>query len=109
MLNNETTIKTITRENIIKDIAKKFQQCDIDTVRMIYDVLEDKIRQYLSMANSEQNVKIKLFEGISIQGEYIQEQTKVNNLNGKAMLVSSRIKPKVYVTRTYCDKLNNKR
>lgn len=107
-MNNKITTNTITKEKIIKDLAKNGNLYDIDTIRMIYKELENNIKNYLTMATPEQNVKIKLFEGMVVQGEYIQEQTKVNNLTGKTMIVPSRIKPKVAITRTYCDKLNDK-
>ncbi|MBQ9657191.1 MAG: HU family DNA-binding protein [Clostridia bacterium] len=109
-MNNEITTKTITitKDKLIRDIAKNGRLYDIDTIRMIYNELENNIRQYLSMTTNEQNIKIKLFEGMTIQGEYAPEQTKVNNLTGKQMTISSRIKPKVNITRTYCQKLNSK-
>lgn len=101
--------KIITKDKIIKDLAKNGRLYDIDVIRMIYKELENNIKKYLSMTTPEQDVKIKLFEGMVVQGEYIQEQTKVNNLTGKEMTIPSRIKPKVAITRTYCDKLNSKR
>ena len=78
-MNNKITTNTITKEKIIKDLAKNGNLYDIDTIRMIYKELENNIKNYLTMATPEQNVKIKLFEGMVVQGEYIQEQTKVNN------------------------------
>lgn len=97
----------ITKDKIIKDIAKNSKLYDINTVRMVYNDLENNIKKYLALTTSEQDVKIKLFEGITIQGEYIPEKTKINNLNGKQVTISSRIKPKVNITRTYCEKLNS--
>ena len=58
--------------------------------------------------NEEQDVCIKLFEGISLDGIYVPEKTKTNNLTGKTNLVKSKIKPKFTITRSYCEKLNNK-
>ena len=107
-MKNKKIINIVTKEKIIKDIAKNGRLYDIDTIRMIYKELENNIKEYLSMVAPEQNVKIKLFEGIVIQAEYVSEKTKVNNLTGKTMVISSRIKPKVNITRTYCDKLNSK-
>ena len=36
------------------------------------------------------------------------EKTKKNNLTGKTEFVSSKIKPKFNITRSYCEKLNRK-
>ena len=98
----------ITKDKIIKDKEKNGKTYDIDNIRMIYNDLENNIKKYLSLTTSEKNVKIKLFEGITIQGEYIPEQTKINNLTGKEVTTPNRIKPKVNITRTYCEKLNSK-
>lgn len=77
-------------------------------VKDIYDILESSIFEYLSSVDEEQDVCIKLFEGISLDGTYVEEKTKKNNLTGKVNLVPSKIKPKFNITRSYCDKLNEK-
>ena len=59
------------------------------------------------MVNDERDVCIKLFEGISLDGKYVPEKTKRNNLTGETNFVESKIKPKFNITRSYCDKLNN--
>ena len=51
---------------------------------------------------------IKLFEGMSLDGVYVPEKTKKNNLTGQMNFVDSRIKPKFNITRSYREKLNNK-
>ena len=77
-------------------------------VKDIYDILESSIFEHLSSVDEEQDVCIKLFEGISLDGTYVEEKTKKNNLTGKVNLVPSKIKPKFNITRSYCDKLNDK-
>lgn len=77
-------------------------------VKDIYDILESSIFEHLSSVDEEQDVCIKLFEGISLDGTYVEEKTKKNNLTGKVNLVPSKIKPKFNITRSYCDKLNEK-
>ena len=36
------------------------------------------------------------------------EKAKKNNLTGQVSLVESKVKPKFNITRSYCEKLNNK-
>lgn len=95
-----------TKENLIKDIAKQTNK-NISDVRDIYNALEKDVFDILSSVSEDQNVCIKLFEGISLDGIYIPEKTKKNNLTGKTSFVESKIKPKFNVTRSYCEKLNN--
>lgn len=58
--------KIITKDKIIKDLAKNGRLYDIDVIRMIYKELENNIKKYLSMTTPEQDVKIKLFEGMVV-------------------------------------------
>jgi len=99
-------IKKITKENLIKDIAKQTNNDMLD-IKNIYNTLEDMIFDILSSVNDSQDVNIRLFEGISLNGVYIPEKEKKNNLTGKTSLVESKIKPKFNITRSYCEKLNN--
>lgn len=96
-----------TKESLIKEIAKQTNKniCDI---RNIYNTLEKNIFDILSSVDMNNDVCIKLFEGISLDGKYISEKTKKNNLTGKESFVESKIKPKFNITRSYCEKLNNK-
>lgn len=95
-----------TKEKIIKDIAKRTGSAICD-IRNFYNALEDIIFDTLSLVEEEQNVCIRLFEGISLDGTYIPEKTKKNNLTGKVSFVRSKIKPKFNITRSYCEKLNS--
>ena len=97
----------ITKENIIKDIARQTNKSVYDT-RNFYNALENIIFDLLCTANERQDICIRLFEGISLDGKYIPEKTKKNNLTGEVNLVESKIKPKFNITRTYCEKLNDK-
>ena len=62
----------------------------------------------MSSTNENQDVCIRLFEGISLDGKYIPEKTKKNNLTGEVGLIHSKIKPKFNITRSYSEKLNDK-
>ena len=97
----------ITKENLIKDIAKQTNK-NIGDVKDIYNTLEETIFDILSSVDMNGDISIRLFEGISLDGIYIPEKTKQNNLTGKVSLVESKIKPKFNITRSYCEKLNDK-
>ena len=95
-----------TKEKLIKEIAKQTDK-SVSDVRVFYNSLENIIFNTLSSVDEEQDVCIRLFEGISLNGSYACEKTKTNNLTGEVKLVKSKIKPKFYITRNYCEKLNN--
>lgn len=97
----------ITKEGLIRNIAKNTNN-NIYDVREIYNALENIIFDTLYSVDEKQDVCIRLFEGISLDGKYISEKTKRNNLTGKLSIVESKIKPKFNITRNYCEKLNNK-
>lgn len=97
----------ITKENLIKEIAGKTNK-NVNNVKDVYNALEKTIFDILSSVNANENVSIRLFEGISLDGTYVSEKTKKNNLTGKESFVESKIKPKFNITRSYCEKLNNK-
>lgn len=95
----------ITKDNLIKDIAKLTNK-NISDVKDVYNALEKDVFDILSSVNEDKDFCIKLFEGISLNGTYISEQTKKNNLTGKVSFVESKIKPKCNITRSYIEKLN---
>lgn len=95
----------ITKETLIRDVAKQTNKSIVD-VKDIYNALEKTIFDILSSVDVNGDISIRLFEGISLDGIYIPEKTKQNNLTGKVNLVESKIKPKFAITRSYCEKLN---
>ena len=97
----------ITKEALIKDIAKQTNK-NVNDVKDIYNTLERTIFDIISSVDANGDVTIKLFEGISLDGSYISEKTKKNNLTGETSFVESKIKPKFKITRSYCEKLNDK-
>lgn len=100
-----STNKTTTREQLIRSIVKE-SKVDMDSVRLAYNCLEGKVQKLLAETTPEQDVKVKLFEGITIEGKYIPETVKINNLTGKEITYKAKIKPTVKVSRRYGEKLN---
>lgn len=97
----------ITKEKIIKDIARQTNKTVYDT-KNFYNALENIIFDALCSADENQDVCVRLFEGISLDGRYVPEKTKKNNLTGQVSLVGGKIKPKFNITRSYCEKLKEK-
>lgn len=100
-------LKVIKKEKLIRDIAKQTNN-NISNVKAIYNTLESVIYETLSSVDENEDVCIRLFEGITLDGKYVSEKTKKNNLTGETHFVQSKIKPKFNITRSYCEKLNNK-
>ena len=105
MSNNEDKNKvTYTKDMLIKQVARK---CNfrIDQVKEIYNLIEEEVFEVLSTTTPDTDVSVRMFEGYTIDSTFVPEKTKVNNLTGKPMTTASKIKPKVTITRNYCDKL----
>ena len=96
---------TISKKKLVKSIRNSHTKT---VIRSVYNLLENIIFDSLSSVDKKQDVCIRLFEGISLDGVYIPEKTKKNNLTGEVNLVESKIKPKFNITRSYCEKLNDK-
>lgn len=96
----------ITKDRLIRNIAKQSKH-NIQDVRDMYNALENIVFDSLSSVDANQDVCVRLFEGISLDGVYVSEKTKLNNLTGKTSFVESKIKPKCNITRSYCEKLND--
>ena len=95
----------ISKKKLIKSIRNSHTK---SVVKNVYNILEDFIFESLSTVGRKQDVCIRLFEGISLDGKFVSEKTKKNNLTGETGFVKSKIKPKFNITRSYCEKLNNK-
>lgn len=96
---------TISKKKLIKSIKNSHTK---SVIKDVYNLIENTIFNCLCTVNRKQDVSIKLFEGISLDGTYASEKTKKNNLTGEVNFVESKIKPKFNITRSYCEKLNNK-
>lgn len=95
----------ISKKKLIKSIRNYHTK---SVIKDVYGLLEEIIFNYLSSVDKKQDVCVRLFEGISLDGKYVFEKTKKNNLTGEVGFVESKIKPKFNITRSYCEKLNNK-
>lgn len=55
----------VSQKKLVKSIRSSHTK---NVVKDVYDVLEDSIFEYLSSVDKEQDICIKLFEGISLDG-----------------------------------------
>ena len=95
----------ISKKRLIKSIRNSHTKT---VIKDVYSILENVIFDSLSSVDKKQDVCIRLFEGVSLDGKYVSEKTKKNNLTGETSFVGSKIKPKFNITRSYCEKLINK-
>lgn len=95
----------VTRENLIREIAHRNKK-DIASTREFYDTFENLLFEHLSQVSEEQDVLIKVFNGVSLTGTYVPEYQKMNNNVSDNMMIPSKIKPKFNITRYYRDRLN---
>lgn len=108
MAKNDSKKVTYTKDVLIKTVAK---DCRIDrnTVKDVYESLEDSVSDALSSANEDSDVSVRLFEGIVLNGVYVPSHEKINNLTGEMIVTKSKIVPKAHITRTYCDKISSRK
>lgn len=109
-------MKVVKKEKLIRDVAKQTNN-NISDVKLVYNTLENVIFKYLSSVNKDEDICIKLFEGVTLDGKYVPEKVKKNNFEKsksrnlagiETLLVKSKIEPKFNITRSYCEKLNNR-
>lgn len=99
--------KTVyTKAQIIKLLARHVR-IRRSLVKEIYDGLDEVIMMLLASANKDDGVSLHLFEGISIDSEFLPPKEKMNNLTGETIMTQEKIKAKANITRYYCDKLSN--
>ena len=103
MAKNKNT-KVIVKRDLIKDVANCVPY-NTATVKEIYDMLETRFFKILSLATDGNPVKIKLFDGVSVESVYCPETEKKNNLTGEIITCKPKIKPKFNITDNYIEKL----
>lgn len=97
--------KTVyTKAKIIKMVARR-ARVRKSIVKNVYETLEHEIMRLLASANEDEDIVLRLFEGISIDSEFLPEKQKVNNLTGDTITTLEKIKAKANITRYYCEKL----
>lgn len=97
--------KTVyTKAQIIKMVAR-YARIRTNLVKKVYEGLENEIVRLLATATKDNDISLRLFEGISIDSEFLPPKEKVNNLTGETITTLEKIKAKANITRYYCEKL----
>ena len=103
-MKNDGNKKTVyTKAQIIKMVARRIRLRK-SLVEDVFDGLEKEIFELLASAD-ESGVSLRLFEGITLDSEFVPESEKVNNLTGNKITTLAKIKAKANITRHYCGKL----
>lgn len=97
-------IRTFTRDDLVNMISGETGVSQ-NFARSIYDTMEEKVRFMLSQANENEDVKLKLFEGIALECKFIPEKVRKNNLTGEMITAKSKRKVKGKITKNYLEKL----
>ena len=97
-------IRTFTRDDLVNMISGETGVSQ-NFARSIYDVMEEKVRFMLSQANENEDVKLKLFEGIALECKFIPEKVRKNNLTGEIITAKSKRKVEGKITKNYLEKL----
>lgn len=95
----------VSKKKLIKSVRESHTK---SVVKNVYNTLEHLLFKTLSETNKKHDVTIKMFEGVSLNGQFIPEKMKENHLTKQVNLVESHIKPKFNITRSYREKLNDK-
>lgn len=94
----------ITQDELIKQIANK-EDTDVAMVRKILKTTDDIVFDHLSSTTPSENVFIKVLNGLTIEGKYIQEKIITRGLFKKTNC-SAKIKAKANISEYYNRKLN---
>lgn len=104
-MNDVKNVKKISKDDVIRAVADA--SClNLKNVRAVFSALENVIPTFLQEADKENDVSIKLFEGVYFEGIYCHKCQKKNNLTGKMVDMPSKIKVKPRVTKSYSDRVN---
>lgn len=92
----------INQENLIKQIAER-EDTNMATVRNIFESAEKIIFDHLSSTTPTENTIVKIFDGLSLECNYIPEKT-IHTYSDIKCKERIWVKPKI--TRYYNRKLN---
>lgn len=101
--------KIITKQDIMEEMARteKYRYGYADVRQMFLD-LEWIITRELRNAD-EEGITIKLFDGLSIEADYVDEKIIKHPKTGKSTLVPAKLWAKAKITRYFNRKINDMR
>ena len=81
--------------------------CSQRIVTMIFESIENIIKDYLYEANYCATVVINIFKGISINAQHIPERIKVNPFKGVKEKYKAYVKPKAKFSKEFIESITN--
>ena len=96
--------KRISRSDLMRIVANN-TTASRDIVSEVYKAIEEALFEQVASADKNNDVEVKLFDGVTVRATYCPQKDKLNNLTGDVIKTVSRIRPKITFTRSYCDKL----
>lgn len=99
---------TISREDLIKYLAKECKYYQ-SAVREVWDKTEEYIYDTLANLPEDEDIVIKLFNGIRIEASVDPAKEKFVFYKGKNYTVSENVKMKIKFSRYAKEKVNNQR
>lgn len=104
-MDSDKNVQKYSKNELIQAVADT-SSVNVSVVKIVMKALEDVIMETLKGANFDKDVSIKLFDGFYVDSTHISGKRKKNNLTGKLIDVSSKIKIKTRITRGYARKIN---
>ena len=101
---NKREIVKYNKDVIIREAAAIVDQ-PIGNVKRVYDALLDSMISKLATTTKDNDVHIKLGNGVALKGIYYDAKEKVSNITGKTMYVPACVKPKVRFTKKFVEML----
>lgn len=106
VVTNKKTKCVYTKSDIVEIVANDCNK-SIAEVRDILSTFENTVAKKLATADLNTDVCVKVFEGVTIDGVFVPEKQKMNNLTGKIITTKNKIKLKANITRNYRNKIIN--
>lgn len=98
----------ISREDLIKHVARTCKQYQ-SSVREVWDATEEYIYTSIASLPEDEELVIKLFNGIRIEAEVEPSKDKQVPYAGRSYEISEQVKFKVKFSRYIKEKINNMR
>jgi len=98
----------INQKTLVKDVAKKLDIFQ-NSIQTVVDCLEETIREYLLQADANENIEIKLFEGIKLKSKFVPAHKDIHPETKEEIMVDDKVWITSKVTRNLNRKLNEQR
>lgn len=97
----------LSKEDIVRQVAQK-SNTSIKETRKVCNAFEEVIFENLQNTTQSNDIVIKLFKGISLEGKFHKETTSTHPKTREKIIIPEKIWAKAKITRNYNRKLNNK-